>query len=92
MLKNWLDMLKEQVVSINYKKADGSQRTLKCTLRPDVLREVLGESNVDHYVAAADHGEQVRVIDVEKRQWRSFLRSGVVSYEVLESYTTGGKV
>ncbi len=67
--RNWLnDHLHYGPVTITFKKKDGTERVMNCTLN---------ESNVQSYEKKTDrvkeHNEEVcPVFDLDKKEWRSF--------------------
>lgn len=74
------NFLKRGAMSVTFTKKDGSERVMKCTqfwdFIPENMKPVVGKDMV--YVE-----NQVRVFDLEKQQWRSFLKDSVVSVSAL---------
>jgi len=62
-----------------FKKANGEERDMLCTLREDVIPASSSDNNTkpktNGYSDAA-----IRVIDVNKGEWRSFRVDSVVSF------------
>lgn len=62
--RNWLlTLLGTTIVTIAFRKADGSERVMKCTTMP----EYIGDT-----VSANDSEYLCKVWDVEAKGWRSF--------------------
>lgn len=58
-------MLQDNVVEVKFEKADGSERTMTCTLAPELINyETAGES--------VESDSLVTVWDLEKDAWRRF--------------------
>jgi hypothetical protein len=75
---NILDALRADVATVVFTKADGSERTMRCTLLESKIptdkqpkSETQGSSTV---------GSAVRAFDVEKGEWRSFRFESVKSF------------
>lgn len=76
--KNWLkDLLRQYIITIYFKKSDGTVRRLVCTLNQNFLpnRE---ESEGVTKTKKAKSGTSQAVFDVEKGEWRSFAWDTVV--------------
>ena len=75
------ELLKQGAVTVKFKKADGSDRFMLCTLVPDLLpsRELL-EGVVSPVRKVND--EVYIVYDLEKQAWRSFRLDSVIDYFV----------
>ena len=71
--------LKKGVMEVTFTKKDGSERVMKCTQLWDFIPEDM-KPNISDMVYDEN---QVRVFDLEKQQWRSFLKDSVVSVSVL---------
>lgn len=63
------DILKSQIVTVTFTKKDGTERVMKCTLRPDLLPIV--EINEEKKVKKIND-DIVAVFDLEANGWRSF--------------------
>lgn len=59
--------LRENVLSITFTKKDGTERVMKCTLRPDYV--IPHEKKTDRVREVADH--IIPVWDIEAQGWRS---------------------
>lgn len=72
-----LSQLREGVCIVKFEKADGTERTMRCTLNQQVISEnnstpTGGGSNYPDY--------QIRVLDVDKMAWRSFNLPSIISF------------
>ena len=67
-------LLEKQVVRLKFKKVDGSERTMNCTLKSDVVVPHLSNSGTSKMV----NDNVVPVWDVDKNAWRSFRVDSVV--------------
>jgi hypothetical protein len=70
-------LLQVTEVTVEFLKADGTVREMRCTLDPDRLPVVPATTPVDGIVKEskqrkAPDPESIRVFDVEKKEWRSF--------------------
>ena len=76
------DALKHGIVRVTFTKKDGTERVMRCTQDMDFLANTdLPTGNGTPYT-----NEQVRVFDLDKSAWRSFLRESVKEF-VVESVT-----
>ena len=81
------NLLKTKVLTVKFRKTDGSERVMKCTLRPDILdRDVPARTKTE---TKSDSGRNDKanpnvliVWEIDKKQWRSFRVSSV--FEVSE--------
>ena len=70
IMRTWLHgLLVSQTITVDFTKADGTARTMQCTLRPDQLPVV---PIVEGKKTAVPDLHSLRVFDVEKQAWRSF--------------------
>jgi hypothetical protein len=71
--------LRENVATVTFHKVDGSQRVMRCTLKPDLLpatpvKESKQEKQLNLSVLA--------VYDLEAAGWRSFRIESVTNVEI----------
>lgn len=71
---NILNLLKQGVIEVKFKKVDGSERVMKCTLL---------ESYVKPHEKTTDREKKINedvisVWDIEKKGWRSFRYDSVI--------------
>ncbi len=84
------DSLKEKlqhgIGSVEFKKSDGSIRTLLCTLVPDLLPLVVEEydefGNTIRKATKKENPEVLAVWDLDNEDWRSFRYDSVISIAV----------
>ena len=74
------DLLKRKIVQIKFKKKDGSERVMKCTLQEDVVP--IYEKKTERVKKQND--ETLAVWDLEKDSFRSFKINSVIDYQVIE--------
>ena len=67
MREDLVDRLKQSVVNVVFTKADGSERTMNCTLKLENIPE-------DQHPKSAikSESDQIRVFDTDIDAWRSF--------------------
>ena len=72
MREDLVDRLKQSVVNVVFTKADGSERTMNCTLKLENIPE-------DQYPKGVikSESDQIRVFDTDIQEWRSFNFSSV---------------
>jgi len=63
------EMLQKEVIEVTFTKVNGEERTMKCTLKPDIITDVTNneKESIDIMDTTA-----IRVFDVDKNAWRSF--------------------
>lgn len=74
-----IEWLRTNEVEVTFIKTDGTERVMRCSLKPDVLVEHVSVSS--HHKKMSD--EVVNVIDLDKKEWRSFRVDSVKSFKVL---------
>ena len=67
-----VDRLKQSVVNVVFTKADGSERTMNCTLKLENIPEDQHPKS-----AVKSESDQIRVFDTDIDAWRSFNFSSV---------------
>ena len=67
-----VDRLKQSVVNVVFTKADGSERTMNCTLK---LENIPEDQHPKTTIKSESH--QIRVFDIDIQEWRSFNFSSV---------------
>ena len=67
-----VDRLKQSVVNVVFTKADGSERTMNCTLKLENIPE-------DQHPKSTikSESDQIHVFDIDIQEWRSFNFSSV---------------
>ena len=74
------DLLKRKIVQITFKKKDGTERVMKCTLQEDLVP--IYEKKTERVKKQND--ETLAVWDLEKDSFRSFKLDSVIDYRTLE--------
>lgn len=71
-------MLKEQVLNVTFLKKDGTERTMKCTLKASLLPE---QEDLENAVQKKKPStESIAVWDLEKEAWRSFRFDSIIGF------------
>jgi hypothetical protein len=76
-------LLKQHIVKINFTKADGSDRTMICSLKKDLLPENKNEEATPKQTKK-ENPNTLAVWDIEKDAFRSFRLDALKSYDVIE--------
>lgn len=74
-----IEELRKRNCRVIFKKANGEERDMLCTLQEDAIPE----SSTDNNTTKDSKGysqEAIRAIDVAKGEWRSFRIDNVVSF------------
>lgn len=77
-VEEYKSVLKEQILNVEFTKADGSIRKMRCSLRPDDLPAV--EASKSEASTKKPSTEVVAVWDLDAQGWRSFRIDSVKSY------------
>lgn len=72
MREELINKLKENVCVVSFKKKDGTNRNMKCTLKENVIPKATKEDPLSQKKIRALNEEVLPVWDVEKEGWRSF--------------------
>ena len=72
-----LEELKTKDVMVTFTKKDGTQRNMRCTLRPEALPEIITESTRTSTTRREPDGT-IAVWDLDLGAWRSFRLDSVV--------------
>lgn len=74
-----IEELRKRDCRVIFKKANGEERDMMCTLQENALPEFAVDKNTDEKsVAYSD--QVIRVIDVKSGEWRSFRVDSVISF------------
>jgi len=77
--RDWMaSVLKQERMNVNFIKADGTARYLHCTLRADLITDVVTEAVSKP--AKARSTEVLSVWDLDKAAWRSFKLDSIQSF------------
>jgi hypothetical protein len=78
--QDWLkSVLRDGVVTVNFVKNDGTERTMKCTLSKEMVPPVMSE-NVKKVRAISS--DVLPVYDIDAQGWRSFRWDSIKSVEI----------
>ena len=81
-------LLKEVVATVTFEKKDGTERTMKCTLNPDILPPIIfSESKKERKIP--EHS--IAVFDLDLKEWRSFIVKSVKSIKYHMEKTVDNK-
>jgi hypothetical protein len=73
----WLtDMLKTNVITLNFTKKDGTERVMRCTLQPDLLPKVEHKTELKESKPVTQE-TAIPVYDLDNNGWRSFTLNTV---------------
>lgn len=78
--ENLKDLLEKYIVRINFKKTDGTDRTMVCTLRDDLIGVYEKKTSRER----KPNENILSVWDLEKDSHRSFRIDSLISYSVVE--------
>jgi hypothetical protein len=76
---NLQNLLKKNIVSINFTKTNGEERTMQCTLREDVVRPHVKKTERVKKI----NEDILSVWDIEKDAFRSFRLENLKKYKVI---------
>ena len=74
-----INELRKRDCRVIFKKANGEERDMLCTLREDVIPASSSDNNTEPKTNGYSDAA-IRVIDVNKGEWRSFRVDSVVSF------------
>jgi len=77
------DMLSERIVTVKFKKADGSERVMKCTLMQSMIPQTtktVAETNTI-VKERRENDSVVAAWDVEAEGWRSFRLDSIIEIQ-----------
>ena len=74
------DLLKRKVLKVSFKKKDGSERIMKCTLLADMVP--IYEKKTER--TKPENENTLAVWDLEKDAFRSFKLESIIDYSVVE--------
>jgi hypothetical protein len=75
-------LLYENVLSVNFKKKDGSDRTMLCTLKAEHLPVIKKQEDDEARKDEKQSDTSIVVWDLEKKGWRSFRIDSLVSHTI----------
>jgi hypothetical protein len=71
-------ILRNSVAVVTFVKKNGELRKMKCTLKEDVLPDLVGTKRKRNY-------DVLPVWDLEKNAWRSFRLDSIENVEVIDA-------
>jgi len=74
-----INELRQRDCRVIFKKTNGEERDMLCTLREDAIPEWSSDNNTAKESKGFSQ-EAIRVIDVNKNEWRSFRVDSVISF------------
>ena len=77
------DVLKKKTVRVLFIKKDGTERTMNCTLRKDILPKFKQKDGEDKTTKKINTSI-LSVWDIENNGYRSFKIDSVIDYHVVE--------
>lgn len=70
---------KETYVRVKFTKVDGTERSMLCTLNGELIEPIFGKKTEEN---ARIVESVIRVFDLEKKEFRSFRKDSIISYEI----------
>ncbi len=74
-MKELQDLLRESVVTVKFKKINGDERILKCTLKSEYIPESTSEKT------KKVNDKVYSVWSIDDNGWRSFRKDSIISYD-----------
>jgi hypothetical protein len=71
--------LRENIVQVTFIKKDGTERKMRCTLRPDLLPQ---QTDIEEAVSKTPSATVLAVWDLENEGWRSFRYDSIIGFTV----------
>lgn len=71
--------LRENVVYVTFIKKDGTERNMRCTLRPDLLPQ---QTDIEEAVSKTPNADVLAVWDLDKEGWRSFRYDSIIGFTI----------
>lgn len=76
------DTLKENIALVTFTKKDGTVRTMRCTLKADLLPP---QTDIEEQVQKkTPNPDALAVWDLEKAAWRSFRFDTILAFSISE--------
>jgi hypothetical protein len=79
--KNLQRVLQNSVMSVTFKKVNGEERVMKCTLDPSIIPPATKTDPLSQEKVRKINEEVLPVWDIEKEQWRSFRLDSITNIE-----------
>lgn len=77
--ENLLEKLRTNEATVKFTKADGTERTMRCTLVESKIPADKRPKSTEAQTSSTV-GSAVRVFDLDKGEWRSFRLMSLISY------------
>ena len=77
--ENILEKLRTDEATVKFTKADGTERTMRCTLVESKIPADKRPKSTETQTSSTV-GSAIRAFDLEKGEWRSFRLMSVISY------------
>ena len=74
-------LLKDTVVTVNFKKKDDTKRKMICTLNEEYLPEVQNTDGDTPKRTKTESPGAIAVWDLEKQSWRSFRIDSIIDFQ-----------
>lgn len=74
-----LEKLRTNETTVKFTKADGTERTMRCTLVESQIPVDKRPKSAEAQTASTT-GSAIRVFDLDKGEWRSFRLTSVITY------------
>jgi hypothetical protein len=78
VIKDWLSTSSG---NLTFTKKDGTRRTMKCTLNPDLMPPEAFPTSTDSTKKKAENLEVLPVWDLDQNAFRSFRIDSIISWE-----------
>ena len=76
------EVFSKNIVTITFKKVDGSERVMKCTLDPNFLP---GRDKPTSSKKKTENENVLPVWNIDEQEFRSFRVDSLISYEIIKS-------
>jgi WYL_2, Sm-like SH3 beta-barrel fold len=78
-----VETLKNGVVTVVFEKVNGDERTMRATLDPSLMPQVITEEGSESQVKRVQNENVINAWDVDANGWRSFRIDSIKSIQVL---------
>ena len=78
--QDFVNILQTNICRVVFKKKDGSERVMNCTLIDTMIRD---NGLTPFGTGGVVPENQVRCIDVDIMEWRSFLADSVLDFQII---------
>lgn len=81
-----LNDLRDYVIEVTFTKVDGSNRVMRCTLKPDHLPPNYLKESSEEKNFHKQNPDVIAAWDVQKGGWRSFRIDSVQYVQIIDGY------